>query len=47
MLKKVKKVAPTIFKNAGPNCLNGPCPEGSMSCGKIKEIREKFKELEK
>ena len=47
MLKEVKKVAPTIFKNAGPNCLNGPCPEGNMSCEKIKEVREKFKELEK
>lgn len=47
MLKEVKKVAPTIFKNAGPSCLNGSCPEGSMSCGKIEEVREKFKELEK
>jgi len=42
MLKKVKEVAPVLFKHAGPGCLNGPCPEGNMSCGKAKEIREKF-----
>lgn len=32
MLKKVKKVAPTVFENAGPNCLRGPCPEGKFKC---------------
>lgn len=45
MLKKVKEIAPILFKNAGPGCLNGPCPEGSMSCGKMLEIREKFRSL--
>ena len=45
MLKLVREVAPTLFKNVGPSCLNGPCPEGNMSCGKIKEIREKFNNL--
>lgn len=39
MIKEVKKVAPALFKNAGPNCLVGPCPEGKMSCGKLKEMR--------
>ncbi len=34
MLRKVKKIAPTIFKNAGPPCILGPCPEGELSCGK-------------
>lgn len=34
MLKLVKKVAPRVFKNAGPSCLKGPCPEGDLSCGK-------------
>jgi len=45
MLKKVREVAPILFKNAGPSCLNGPCPEGNMSCGKMLEIREKFRSL--
>jgi len=42
MLKKVKEIAPVLFKHAGPGCLNGPCPEGNMSCGKSRDIREKF-----
>ncbi len=33
MLKMTKKIAPTIFNDAGPPCLIGPCPEGEMSCG--------------
>lgn len=45
MLKEVRKVAPHIFTNMGPSCLCGPCPEGKMSCGKIKEVREKFANL--
>ena len=34
MLREVKKIAPTIFENAGPLCILGPCPEGELSCGK-------------
>jgi thymidylate synthase (FAD) len=43
MLKEVRKVCPTIFKNIGPSCLEGPCPEGAMTCGKIDEVRKKYK----
>ncbi len=43
MLKEVKKVYPALFKNAGPGCINGPCPEGNMTCGKIVEVRERFR----
>lgn len=42
MLKQVKKVSPTIFKYAGPSCLNDKCPEGSMTCGMMNEVREKY-----
>lgn len=45
MLAEVRKVAPHIFANMGPSCLCGPCPEGKMSCGKMKEVREKFANL--
>ena len=45
MLILVREVAPTLFKYAGPSCLNAACPEGSMTCGKIKEVREKYKNL--
>lgn len=34
MLKEVCVVAPELFKDAGPGCLRGPCPEGKRSCGK-------------
>lgn len=43
MLKEVKKVYPVLFEKAGPGCLRGPCPEGKMTCGKIVEVREKFR----
>ena len=45
MLKEVKEVAPILFKSSGPNCIKGACPEGKMTCGKITDIREKFKNL--
>lgn len=45
MLKLVKGVYPILFKNAGPACVTGPCPEGKMTCGNIKEVREKFRNL--
>lgn len=43
MLALVKEVSPELFKKAGPPCLNDPCPEGKMSCGKAKEVREFYK----
>ena len=45
MLRKVKQVAPTLFKKAGPPCVSGPCPEGKMSCGKAAEMREKYQNM--
>ncbi len=45
MLALVSEVAPNLFKNAGPSCLNGPCPEGKMSCGKAKEVKEYYRSL--
>lgn len=44
MLKEVKKVAPILFKKAGPPCLRAACPEGKMSCGKMLEIRKRYEE---
>jgi thymidylate synthase (FAD) len=45
MLRLVKEVAPIIFREAGPGCLAGPCPEGAMSCGKAAEVREYFRNM--
>ena len=43
MLRLVSGTAPAIFRNAGPGCLKGKCPEGDYTCGKMKEVREFFK----
>jgi thymidylate synthase (FAD) len=46
LLKMVKQKAPLLFKNAGPGCVRyGYCPEGKMTCGKIKEKLEYFNSL--
>ncbi len=45
MLALVTEVAPNIFKNAGPSCVAGACPEGKMTCGKIKEVRKYYENL--
>jgi thymidylate synthase (FAD) len=48
MLRQVKKVAPSLFENAGPNCVElGFCPEGKLKppeCS-IEEIKTRFKNL--
>lgn len=45
MLKQVREIAPILFKDMGPKCLKGACPEGKMTCGNIIKIREKFENL--
>ena len=34
MLELCLEVSPVIFRDAGPPCVRGPCPEGKLSCGK-------------
>ena len=45
MLKLVLEVAPHLFKNAGPSCVRGACPEGKMSCREMQKTRELFDTL--
>lgn len=45
MLRLVVEVAPTVFKKAGPSCVRGACAEGKMTCGRMNEIREYYKQL--
>ncbi len=43
LLFELRKISPTLFKNYGPSCFSkGKCPEGRLSCGKVKEMRDKF-----
>lgn len=39
MLRLAEKAAPTLFKNSGPGCIRGKCPEGKMSCGQAEQVR--------
>lgn len=43
MLRLVRQVAPHLFKQAGPPCVAGPCPEGKMSCGRQAEMRARYR----
>lgn len=45
MLRIVRKVAPNIFGKSGPACIVGGCTEGAFYCGKIEEVREKYRSL--
>ncbi|MCH5161978.1 MAG: FAD-dependent thymidylate synthase [Clostridiales bacterium] len=45
MLAEVLKVAPNLFKDCGPGCLRGGCPEGVKSCGKRDEVIAKKQAL--
>jgi len=45
MLKLIKPLAPTIFRNSGPGCISGPCPEGQFCCGRMAEVRNSFKQI--
>ena len=45
MLRISREQLPVLFKGDGPGCVAGPCPEGRMTCGKIREIRKKFEQL--
>ncbi len=40
MYHEVIRVAPNLFKTAGPPCVTGPCHEGKMSCGQMIEKRK-------
>jgi len=46
MLRLVKVLAPAIFREAGPGCVGGSCPEGRFCCGQTAEVREFYKNLE-
>ena len=43
MLVLCREVSPVIFKDAGPPCVRGPCPEGKLSCGKPRRPSKAFK----
>jgi thymidylate synthase (FAD) len=46
MLREALRTAPVIFEGAGPACVDGPCPEGEKTCGRIKEMRRQYRRSE-
>ncbi len=40
MFEQCCRVAPAMFRDAGPGCLRGACPEGEKTCGKARAVRE-------
>lgn len=46
MYKLVYAVAPTLFRNAGPACVSGPCTEGKMTCGQANQVRAHYLALQ-
>jgi len=45
MLRLARRAAPVIFATSGPGCLNAACPEGAMTCGAVKDVREEYANL--
>lgn len=45
MLRQCNKIAPLLFKYAGPSCVKGECREGKMSCREAVKVRSFYKEL--
>jgi thymidylate synthase (FAD) len=45
MLRLCKDSAPGLFKEAGPGCVRGACPESGKTCGKQSQVRTEFRNL--
>lgn len=45
MFRLCYEAAPSLFRNAGPACLRGKCPEGEKSCGMAAQIRREREAL--
>lgn len=45
MLRLARQAAPLLFADAGPGCLRGACPEGTMTCGEAADVRREYKDL--
>lgn len=47
MLVLCYHVAPSIFENAGPGCVNKGCTEGKFTCGQAAQVRKRIASLKK
>lgn len=43
MLGLVRSAAPVLFERCGPSCIAGACPEGKLTCGRLREVRAAYR----
>ena len=43
MLGLVRAAAPVLFEKCGPACIAAACPEGKLSCGRLREVRAGYR----
>jgi len=43
MLGLARGAAPVLFEGCGPACVRGPCPEGKLTCGRLREVRGAYR----
>jgi thymidylate synthase (FAD) len=43
MLGLCRSAAPVLFEKCGPACVAGPCPEGKLTCGRVREVRAAYR----
>ena len=43
MLGLARAAAPVLFEGCGPACVTGACPEGKMTCGRLREVRAAYR----
>ena len=43
MLGLARAAAPVLFEGCGPTCVAGACPEGKLTCGRLREVRAAYR----
>jgi len=43
MLGLARAAAPVLFEDCGPACVGGGCPEGKLTCGRLREVRSAYR----
>lgn len=43
MLGLARGAAPVLFEKCGPPCVAGACPEGKLTCGRLREVRAAYR----
>jgi thymidylate synthase (FAD) len=44
MLALARRAAPVLFEGCGPACVGGACPEGKLTCGRLAQVRQAYRQ---